>query len=228
MNQIFIQLLFVYLLLTLGCQNDSKRQTTTEKTTKSMNEVLNTKKNILFFGNSLTAGYGLPIEQAFPNIIQHIIDSLQMPYHCQNAGNSGETTAGGLSRIDWIIAQQKPDIFILELGANDGLRGLPVADTKKNLMVIIDKVRMVNADCKILLAGMKVPPSMGKEYAEKFEKIYPEIANEKQVALIPFLLENVAGVIELNQADRIHPTYEGQKIVAKNIWPYLFELINKG
>ncbi|GAB3531879.1 arylesterase [Pontibacter brevis] len=181
-------------------------------------------KTILFFGNSLTAGYGLEPDQAFPALIQDRLDSLNLPYKAINAGVSGETTSGGKSRIDWLL-KQPVDIFVLELGANDGLRGVSTEETYKNLKVIIEKVRAKNPDVQVVLAGMQIPPSMGQQYAQDFKEIYTRIAEEEDVALIPFLLEGVAGDRELNQGDGIHPTEEGQKILAENVWETLEPII---
>ena len=185
------------------------------------------EKVILFFGNSLTAGYGLEQSESFPALIQKKIDSLGYNYKTVNAGLSGETTAGGKNRIDWVLERQPVDIFVLELGANDGLRGMDPAETRKNLKEIISKVRKANPDVEIILAGMMVPPSMGSDYANKFVKVFPEVAKEEDVALIPFLLENVAGERVLNQNDGIHPTAEGQRIVAQNVWQVLKEVIEE-
>jgi len=181
-------------------------------------------KTILFFGNSLTAGMGLEPAQAFPGVIQQILDSLGLQYTAINAGLSGETTASGENRISWLL-NQKIDVFILELGANDGLRGIPLFETRENLQAIIDAVRNKNPDTKIVLAGMQIPPNMGPEYTGEFRKIFPELAAKNNCYLIPFLLEDVAGVPELNQKDGIHPTVEGQKILAQNVWEILEPII---
>jgi acyl-CoA thioesterase-1 len=181
-------------------------------------------KVILFFGDSLTAGYGLSQEEAFPALIGKKLDKSGKPAKVVNAGLSGETSAGGLSRIDWIL-RQPVDVFVLELGANDGLRGLPLDQTQKNLQSIIDKVRAKNPSVKIVLAGMMVPPNMGADYTSKFKKIYPELAKKNSLVLIPFLLQDVAGKEELNQADGIHPNTEGHKIVANNVFKILDPLI---
>lgn len=181
---------------------------------------------ILFFGNSITAGYGIELEQAFPNLIQQRLDSLGYSYKVVNAGLSGETTAGGLNRIEWVL-QTVPDIFVLELGANDGLRGLDLKETHKNLVGIINKVREVNPDVRIILAGMMVPPNMGSSYADEFEKVFTEVAKEKDVQLIPFILDRVAGNPELNLPDGIHPTPEGHEIVAEIVWQELQPLLEK-
>lgn len=181
-------------------------------------------KKLVFFGNSLTAGYGLDPEEAFPARTQVKIDSLELGYEVINAGLSGETSAGGLTRIDWIL-QQKPDIFVLELGANDGLRGIPVTETRKNLQGILDKVKAANPEVKLVVAGMMVPPNMGPEYAKDFQSIFPELAKTNNATLIPFLLDGVAGERSLNLADGIHPTAEGHQMVANSIWKYLQPLL---
>jgi acyl-CoA thioesterase I len=177
-------------------------------------------KTIVFFGNSLTAGYGLEPEQSFPALIQDRLDSLGMAYNVINAGVSGETTSGGKSRIGWLL-KQPIDVFVLELGANDGLRGISTEETYNNLASIIDAVRDKNPEVRIILAGMQVPPNMGQKYAGQFKSIYTELAKNKDVALIPFLLEGVAGERALNLPDGIHPTVAGQKIVAANVWNVL-------
>ena len=181
-------------------------------------------KKLVFFGNSLTAGYGLNPEEAFPARTQVKIDSLELGYEVINAGLSGETSAGGLTRIDWIL-QQKPDVFVLELGANDGLRGIPVAETRKNLQGILDKVKAANPEVKLVVAGMMVPPNMGPEYAKDFQSIFPDLAKANNATLIPFLLDGVAGERSLNLADGIHPTAEGHQMVANSIWKYLQPLL---
>lgn len=191
-----------------------------EKLTNQKDENNPSYKTIIFFGNSLTAGYGLKPEESFPSVIQQKIDSLELEYTCINSGISGETTTGGLERLNWAL-QTTPDVFVLELGANDGLRGIPVELTRTNLMTIIDKVREKNPDVKIILTGMQLPPNMGEDYSAKFAQLFPEIAEEKKVQLVPFLLEGVAGEEDLNQKDGIHPTKEGAIIVANNVWKTL-------
>jgi len=183
------------------------------------------KPRILFFGDSITAGYGIEKSQAFPALLQEKVDSLKIRFDLINGGLSGETSAGGLRRIDWML-QKKVDIFVLELGGNDGLRGIDVKDTEANLIAIIDKVRKKNPATIIILAGMQVPPNLGKEYTDAFAAIYPKIAKEKETRLIPFLLEDVGGIAELNLPDGIHPTAQGHKLVAETVWKYLFKEIN--
>jgi acyl-CoA thioesterase-1 len=182
------------------------------------------KKTIVFYGNSLTAGYGVSPSEAFPAIIQKKIDSLDLPYNVINAGVSGETSSGGKTRIDWIL-REPVDIFILELGANDGLRGTPLSETKKNLQDIIDKVKAKYPDTKLVFAGMEIPPNMGQAYTTEFRNIYTELAAKNKMTLIPFLLEGVGGEPELNQADGIHPTAKGHLIVAENVWKQLEKLL---
>lgn len=211
-----------------GCNPDTSEKSPEVATSESANatssvssEKEQKEKVILFFGNSLTAGYGIDPSESFPAIIQQKIDSLGYNYKVVNAGLSGETTAGGNNRIDWVLERQPVDIFVLELGANDGLRGLDPAQTRKNLNEMIEKVRKANPEVEIILAGMLVPPSMGRDYSKRFSEVFPAVAQEKDVKLIPFLLENVAGERALNQSDGIHPTAEGTRIVAENVWEVL-------
>ena len=172
--------------------------------------------NILFLGDSLTAGYGLTTEDAFPAVAGRILRQKGKQVNVINAGISGDTSAGGLARMDWVL-RQPVDILFLELGANDGLRGLPVASTEKNLQAIIDKVRSKNKKVKIVLAGMLVPPNMGKDYAQQFEQVFIRLAARNGCERIPFLLEGVGGDPKLNQADGIHPTVEGHRIVGTRV-----------
>jgi acyl-CoA thioesterase-1 len=181
-------------------------------------------KVILFFGDSLTAGYGLSKEQAFPAIVQRKINDKGYNYKVLNAGLSGETSAGGLARINWIL-KEPIDIFVLELGANDGLRGLPLKQTKQNLQQIINKVKAKNPDVKIVIAGMMMPPNLGADYTSEFMKVFPELAKKNDAHLIPFLLEGVAGNEELNLNDGIHPNKTGHSIVAENVWKVLNPLL---
>lgn len=186
------------------------------------------KKIILYFGNSLTAGLGLGSKnQAYPALLQKKIDDLGLPYEGINAGLSGETSAGGKDRITWFLSQKIPDIFLLELGANDGLRGISPEATYTNLKSIINQVQAANPYCEIILAGMKVPPSMGQDYFKAFEEVFPRLAKDEGVHLIPFILEDVAGIAALNQEDGKHPTAEGQKIMAEHVWKVLRPLLNE-
>ncbi|MCG9970375.1 arylesterase [Christiangramia crocea] len=213
-------LLFIFLS---SCGNNEKKKGEEESSDKEVvkqEEKQQDKGVILFFGNSLTAGYGLEPNEAFPALIQKRIDSLGLSYEVVNAGLSGETTASGKNRVEWVL-NQDVDVFVLELGANDGLRGIPLDETRKNLQEIIDIVREKNPGAEIVLAGMQIPPNMGPEYTSEFRNIFPELAEKNEISLIPFLLEDVAGIPELNQGDGIHPTVEGQEIVANNVWEVL-------
>ena len=181
---------------------------------------------ILVFGDSLTAGYGLGKEFAYPALLQKRADADGLPCRIVNVGVSGDTTAGGLRRLDWVLGEAV-HIFILELGANDGLRGLSLAETKKNLQAIIDRVKDKNPSVHILIAGMKLPPNLGADYTSRFEAVYRDIAFANRATLVPFLLEGVAGHRDLNLEDGIHPNVEGHKIVAENVWRYLAPLLKK-
>jgi len=220
-KQIGCTILFAYALALSSCDNNKPGTETADTTKTSQQSAAQPKKNILFFGNSLTAGYGLDDpSEAFPGIILKKIDSLKLPYKVINAGLSGETTAGGKNRIDWLL-KQKVDVFVLELGANDGLRGIPVTETSKNLQEIMDRVKAKYPDAKQVLVGMQVPPNMGATYSSKFRAVFEDLAAKNTVPFVPFLLEGVGGIRELNQADGIHPTAEGHKIVAENVWKVL-------
>ncbi|HOX84127.1 MAG TPA: arylesterase [Chryseolinea sp.] len=183
-----------------------------------------TTKVILFYGDSLTAGYGLSTEEAFPNQVEKKLKEKGKTVKVVNAGLSGETSAGGLSRLDWVL-RQPIDIFVLELGANDGLRGLPLDQTESNLQKIIDKVKVKNPKVKIVIAGMMVPPNMGPDYTTQFKKVFPALAKKNNAALIPFLLQDVGGVEKLNIADGIHPNAEGHKIVASTVMKVIEPLL---
>lgn len=209
-------------LLLIACEPQKENQLTSNEVEEIDN--LEEKKLILFFGNSLSAGYGIEQEDAFPGLVAHRLDSLGLDYRVINGGLSGETTASGLSRLEWFL-EEEPEIFILELGGNDGLRGIELSETKRNLKAMIQLVEKTYPETKILLAGMQIPPNMGQEYSEGFKKMYFEVAEEENVTLIPFLLEGVAGDPKLNLPDGIHPTEEGHKIVFETIWDYIEPLL---
>ncbi len=180
-------------------------------------------RTILFFGDSLTAGYGLenPATEAYPALLQEKIKAAGYGYKVVNAGLSGDTTAGGLNRIGWVL-RQRVDILFLELGGNDGLRGLPVDDARRNLQGIIDKTRAKYPDAGVVIAGMQIPPNFGPEYVERFKAMYADLAKANPGAvLLPFLLDGVGGDESLNQKDQIHPTAEGHRKVAELVWPVL-------
>ena len=184
------------------------------------------EKRILFFGNSLTAGYGIDPTQAFPALIQEKIDSLSLPYQVVNAGLSGETTASGKNRIEWLL-RRPVDILVLELGGNDGLRGIDPQETRRNLQAIIDLTKSRYPDVKIIIAGMEAPPNMGQAFTGEFRVLFRELAVNNQTALIPFLLQGVGGDPRLNLPDGIHPTPEGHRIVAQNVWEVLRPLLDE-
>ncbi len=225
-NHPILKLSFLIFLtgILASCGSSSEKQDSEAKEITDQKAPANAQKTILFFGNSLTAGYGIEQDDAFAGLTQDRIDSLGLNYRVINGGLSGETTAGGLSRLDWFL-EDEPAIFVLELGGNDGLRGILPSESKKNLVGIIDKVRAKYPNTEIILAGMQIPPNMGQDYTDEFKNIYPEVAAEKNVTLIPFLLEGVAGDPALNLPDGIHPTEAGHKIVFETVWPYINKLI---
>lgn len=208
----------------VACQSEPAKNTSGASTQPSTPVAPAAKKNIVFFGNSLTAAYQLSPEQGFTALLQLRIDSLGLLYTCVNAGLSGETTADGVNRIDWVL-QQPVDVFVLELGGNDMLRGLPIAESKKNLQAMLDKVKAKYPDCKLVVAGMLAPPNLGATYTNAFREMYPNLAKNNGATLIPFLLENVGGIPALNLPDGIHPNVAGQKIVAENVWKVLKPLL---
>lgn len=179
---------------------------------------------VLFLGTSLTAGLGLPEDEAFPAIIQRRIDSLGYGLRVQNAGVSGETSAGGLARLDWLL-QRPVAVLVLELGANDALRGLDLDAMRSNLQAIIDRTRDVYPDVRIVIAGMQAPPNLGPDFTNAFRESFVSLADRNGAARIPFLLEGVAAIPELNQSDGIHPTAEGHRILAENVWRILGPLL---
>jgi acyl-CoA thioesterase-1 len=175
----------------------------------------------MFMGTSLTAGYGLPDpDEAYPALIQRRIDSLGLNYDVVNAGYSGETSAGALRRIEWLM-REPVDVFVLETGANDGLRALNPDSLRSNIQRIFDRVRAAHPNARLVLAGMEAPPNLGSRYTAAFREIYPELARKNDATLIPFLLEGVAGVDSLNQPDGIHPNARGEQVIAENVWRVL-------
>ena len=226
----FILIFSLLLFLSCGKQNtkpeDEQTETTAETENETIAETEDGSKVILFFGDSLTAGYQLEASEAYPAVIQRKIDSLGYDYQVVNAGLSGDTTASGKSRLDWVL-NQEVDVFVLELGGNDGLRGIPLSETRQNLQAIIDMVKAKNPSANIILAGMQIPPNMGQDYTSEFRTIFPDLAEQNGVELIPFLLEGVAGDADLNLNDGIHPTAEGYEIVAENVWKVLEGILKK-
>jgi acyl-CoA thioesterase-1 len=179
---------------------------------------------VLFFGTSLTAGYGLSPDQAFPALIEKLADSAKLPIKAINAGLSGETTAGAARRIDWVL-RTPADVVVIEAGANDALRGLPPKSARENLQSVIAAVRRKQPQAQIVLVQMEAPPNYGQSYTKSFREVYSEVARAENIPLIPFLLAGVAGISRLNQADGVHPNLAGERIVADNIWKGLKPII---
>ena len=224
-----LTLVSVTLCLSCGTKTDTAKTTTAGADSSSASATATSikKKVIVFFGNSLAAGYGLDnTADAFPNRIGARIDSLGLPYRVVNAGLSGETTAGGRSRVGWIL-RNPADIFVLELGGNDGLRGIPLKSSRENLQAIIDTVRLKNPATQIVIAGMQIPPNLGKAYTTEFRSIFKELATKNKAVLIPFLLENVGGIPKLNQPDGIHPNVRGHRIVTENVWRVIGPMVTR-
>lgn len=221
--------MWTLLLVTLviaGCDRSAAEttpaSTSTGEVTATAAAVQAQPVRIVFLGDSLTAGYGLPGEQAFPALLEAMLREKNLQVTVVNAGISGDTTAGGLRRIDWLLKQQ-PDIVVVGLGANDGLRATELETSAANLDAIVEKSQAAGA--KVLLLGMLIPPNYGLKYANQFRDLYPKLAKERKVALVPFLLEGVAGNPLLNLGDGIHPNAEGQRIVARNVLPELEKLV---
>jgi acyl-CoA thioesterase I len=220
-------LIVLFGLLMAGCQSKQNNAAAGDNNPTAASSTAQTtpaapagRKNIVFFGNSLTAAYNLKQEKGFPALIQQKIEEAGLAYTCIDAGLSGETTADGVNRVDWVI--RKPvHVFVLELGGNDALRGLPLDKTRDNLDIILRKVSNLYPDCKLVVAGMQAPPNLGKAYTNEFKSMFPALAEKNKAALIPFLLDGVAGDPALNLPDGIHPNEKGQVIVAENIWKVL-------
>lgn len=223
-------LIFCYFLglVPVGCKERTKDPERSIQTKGPLGEVPGKSKThngkILFFGDSLTAGYGLEPGDAFPALIQERLDSLGLPYQVVNAGLSGETTASGKNRLAWVL-DPEVSLVVLELGANDGLRGIPLEETKGNLQAMVDMVQEKLPQATLVLVGMQIPPNMGPQYSSGFKEIFPELAEREGIHLVPFLLEGVAGIPRLNQRDGIHPTEEGQRVLAENVWEVLQGLL---
>ena len=178
------------------------------------------RRTVAFLGTSLTAALGLDPGLGYPAVLQRKIDSAGLPFEAVNAGVSGETSAGALRRLDWVL-RDPPEVLVIETGANDGLRGLDIDSLAGNIQAIIDRARARRADIRLVLVGMEAPPNLGERYARRFRAVYPELARRNGIPLVPFLLDGVAGIDSLNQADGIHPTAAGQRRVAENVWPVL-------
>ena len=175
---------------------------------------------IVFLGTSLTAGLGVDPAEAYPALIQAKLDSAELPYRTQNAGISGETSAGALERLDWVL-QQPMEVMVVETGANDGLRGLPVEALRANLDSILTRVERHDSTIRLVVVGMEAPPNMGARYTSAFRAVYPEMAEKHGALLVPFLLEGVGGVDSLNTADGKHPNAKGHRVIAETVWETL-------
>ncbi|MBQ0769271.1 MAG: arylesterase [Bizionia sp.] len=223
----FCYIITAFLLISCGESAVKKNTESTQNVEQSEDNEQKkiADKTILCFGDSITAGYGLDdTNTAYTGVLQQRLDSLNLKYTVINSGVSGETTAGGRSRIDWVI-KQKPTIFLLELGANDGLRGVALTETKSNLQAIIDVVKEKSPETTIVLAGMQLPPNMGADYTTEFRQLFIDIAKDNSLEFIPFILKDVGGIAALNQTDGIHPNVDGHKIVAHNVWEVIKPLI---
>jgi acyl-CoA thioesterase-1 len=221
--QAFIIWLLVSAVSLAACGQAIKTPTLKSPARTSAGRTVPTKR-IVFFGNSLTAGYGVAAKSNLPSLIAQKVDSAGLPYQVVNAGVSGETTAGGLARIGTVL-RQPVDVFVLELGANDAFRMVPVANIRRNLQGIVDAVKRKNPKAQIVIAGMQIPGVFGPGYVSEFQGVFREVAAKNRAALIPFLLENVGGIPELNQPDGIHPTAAGYRIVAGTVWKTLSPLL---
>lgn len=219
--------LFVFfsVFFLVSCKNltDKKQGNTKLAKPLATPQIKSDRPKIIAFGDSLTAGFGLLEKESYPYLLQEKLKEDGYDYEVVNAGVSGDTSLGGLERIDWVLEMENVQILILELGANDLLRRMPVADMKKNLAQIIEKAQAKNV--KVLLCGMLAPPAVGAEYQREFQMAFPDLANEYKVAFLPFLLENVALNKDLNQADGIHPNAEGTRIMTENIYQALKPLL---
>ena len=207
------------LTLTAACGDSTN---TDESSTNSDAASNTTGPAIVFLGDSLTAGRGLAASEAAPALIEKKLQAAGKQYRVINAGRSGDTTAGGLARLDWYLREEvQPEVLVIGLGSNDAMRGLAIDEMKKNLRTIVERARAFNPDMQIFLYQMYTFPNLGREYAGAFEKMFAEIAKETRITLLPFPLKDVAGKAELNQPDGIHPTAEGTRIMAENIWQAL-------
>jgi acyl-CoA thioesterase I len=208
-----------------GEQRDVVRQAPQEGSASS--SLPDTRDAVVVIGTSLTAGFGLADpEMGYPGGLQSRIDAEGLSFRVVNAGVSGDTSRGGLERIDWVL-RAKPRVLVIELGANDGLRGIDPSSMEENLQAIIDRARRQREDVAIVLVGMQAPPNLGSTYGERFNSVFPRLAERNGAGLVPFLLKGVGGIRELNQADGIHPTLEGHKILAENVWETLGPLLRE-
>ncbi|HMS40239.1 MAG TPA: arylesterase [Pyrinomonadaceae bacterium] len=208
-----------------ACEASTAQFTGDSKKPLKTPQITTNRPKIIAFGDSLTAGFGLLEKESYPYLLQQKLDADGFQYEVINAGVSGDTSIGGLERVDWILEQEKVEILILELGANDLLRRMPVANMKRNLAKIIEKAQKKNV--KVLLCGMLAPPSVGSEYQREYQAVFPDLATEKKVEFLPFLLENVALNKDLNQSDGIHPNAKGSVIMTENVYKALNSMLKK-
>jgi len=216
----------VVALLVLGaCRGDGTADSASRGAeSTSVDSASSAPQRLLFVGTSLTAGLGLEPDEAYPALIARRIDSLGLPYRVDNAGYSGETSAGALRRIEWLV-REPVDVLVLETGANDGLRGLSVDSMRANIQAIIDRVRTASPNVRILLVGMEAPPNLGTRYTSEFRKVFPELAERNGATLLPFLLVGVAAVDSLNQGDGMHPNEAGSRRLAETVWGALVPML---
>lgn len=222
---------YVFVLAALSCSRDKEAQSDTARaeasaasrggasrgTSAARSAAVTAPRTILFVGTSLTAGYGLDPDSAYPLQIQRMIDSAGLRYSVINAGVSGETSSALLRRLDWLL-RQPFEVIVIETGANDGLRGIPIETMRANIEQIVQRVRIRRPGARVVLVQMEAPPNLGLRYTRQFRSVFPEVAQKSDAVLLPFLLQEVAGNPDLNQADGIHPNYAGERIVARNVW----------
>ncbi|MGQ0714294.1 MAG: arylesterase [Gemmatimonadaceae bacterium] len=224
--RLFVNVIAAIVLIS-ACRGEEERVPVSgTNDTATVDTAVPREQRLLFVGTSLTAGLGLEPEEAYPARIAQRIDSLGLPYRVDNAGYSGETSAGALRRIDWLI-REPVDVLVLETGANDGLRGLSVDSMRANIQAIIDRVRAASPNVRILLVGMEAPPNLGPRYTSEFRKVFPELAERNDATLVPFLLVGVAAVDSLNQGDGIHPNAVGSRLLAETVWGALLPLLRE-
>jgi acyl-CoA thioesterase-1 len=217
------------LLLAVGCAREAKRPDAPPATLSAAVAdpiPASNEHTIVILGTSLTAGFGLDPDQSYPAVLQRMLDSAGYPYRIVNAGVSGESSAGALRRIGWVLSRP-PAVLIIETGANDGLRGQSPDSLRQNIREIVDSARRLAPDATLILAGMEALPNLGPDYARRFHDLYPSVARSAGLPLIPFLLQGVAGVDTLNQPDGIHPNPVGARIVAGNVWTILEPLLSR-
>lgn len=211
------------LIALLGCERPKEQPVSNVSAVTPSSQ----RPAVLFFGTSLTAGYGIDPEQAYPALIQQMIDSAGLDYRVINAGLSGETSAGAVRRADWVF-RQPVSVLVLETGANDGLRGLPADSLRANIQGVLDRAKQLRPPPRLVLLGMRVPPNYGRTYSQQFESLYPQLAKSNGAVLVPFLLDGVGGVRALNQPDGVHPTAEGQRKMAETVWRVLEPVLRQG